>query len=137
MDDQWKGFCSKLVKTILNAFSFSQGIEHYHGSVIIYGCGDFVDDYAVDQRFRSNLSFVYVIHLDPQTATWHHMELVPTKIRTLGVTQATEDDDREWLARVLARLSEEYGTKVEKHPGGGGRLLIKLSEEGKKPEAGA
>jgi hypothetical protein len=65
------------------------------------------------------------------------MELVPTKIRTVGVTQATEEDDREWLARVLARLSEEYGTKVEKHPAGGGRLLIKLSEEGNKPEAGA
>jgi hypothetical protein len=27
----------------------------YNGIPIIYGCGDFVDDYAVDSAYRNNL----------------------------------------------------------------------------------
>jgi hypothetical protein len=32
-----------------------QGVELYNGVPIIYGCGDFVDDYAVDNAYRNNL----------------------------------------------------------------------------------
>lgn len=105
--------------------------------MILYGCGDFVDDYAVDERFRSNLSFAYLLHWDPDAATWHHVELVPTKIRNLGVTRAVEEDDREWLARAVAKLSEEYGTRVEKHSGGEGRLFINLTDKGRAKAAGS
>ena len=97
--------------------------------MILYGCGDFVDDYAVDECFRSNLSFAHVLHWDPEAATWHHAELVPTKIRNLGVTCAAEEDDREWLARVLAGLSREYGTRVEMDPRGEGRLFIDFADK--------
>jgi hypothetical protein len=37
------------------SFTRLQGIEVYNGIPIIYGCGDFVDDYAVDSAYRNNL----------------------------------------------------------------------------------
>ncbi len=37
-----------------------QGIEIYkHNKIIMYDCGDFIDDYAVHQVYRNDLSFVF------------------------------------------------------------------------------
>ena len=36
-----------------------QGIELYKGKPIFYGCGDFVDDYAVDTKYRNDLGFLF------------------------------------------------------------------------------
>ena len=41
-----------------------QGIELYHGKVILYSTGDFIDDYAVDPDERNDLSFLFVLDLD-------------------------------------------------------------------------
>ena len=41
-----------------------QGIEHYHGKVILYSTGDFLDDYAVDSAERNDLSFLFVLELE-------------------------------------------------------------------------
>lgn len=40
-----------------------QGIEIYKGRPIFYGCGDFVDDYAVDEEYRNDLGFAYTLHV--------------------------------------------------------------------------
>lgn len=36
-----------------------QGIELYKGRPIFYGCGDFIDDYAVSEVYRNDLGFLY------------------------------------------------------------------------------
>eukprot|EP00899_Mesostigma_viride_P028783 jgi/Mesvir1/908/Mv17470-RA.1 len=41
-----------------------QGIEIYKGKPILYGCGDFVDDYAVDDHYRNDLSFIYKVTVE-------------------------------------------------------------------------
>jgi poly-gamma-glutamate synthesis protein (capsule biosynthesis protein) len=41
-----------------------QGIELYHGEVILYSTGDFIDDYAVDPHEHNDLSFLFVLDLD-------------------------------------------------------------------------
>lgn len=42
-----------------------QGIEIYNDKkLIMYDCGDFVDDYAVDSDYRNDLSFIFMLHLD-------------------------------------------------------------------------
>jgi len=38
-----------------------QGIEIYKGKPIIYGCGDFVDDYAVTEEYSNDLGFAYFV----------------------------------------------------------------------------
>lgn len=41
-----------------------QGIEIYkQNKIIMYDCGDFIDDYAVDPIYRNDLSFVFLLNL--------------------------------------------------------------------------
>src|SRR5215211_4082640 len=37
-----------------------QGVEVYRGKPILYDTGDFIDDYAVDERLRNDRSFVFL-----------------------------------------------------------------------------
>jgi poly-gamma-glutamate capsule biosynthesis protein CapA/YwtB (metallophosphatase superfamily) len=41
-----------------------RGIEFYKGRPILYGAGDFVDDYAIDKSERNDQSFIYVIETE-------------------------------------------------------------------------
>jgi len=42
-----------------------QGIEIYdEKKLIMYDCGDFIDDYAVGSDYRNDLSFIFLLHLD-------------------------------------------------------------------------
>lgn len=41
-----------------------QGVELYKGRPVIYGAGDFIDDYAVDDTERNDESFIYIIETD-------------------------------------------------------------------------
>ena len=41
-----------------------QGIELYKGRPILYGCGDFIDDYAVSDPYRNDLGFLYRLEFD-------------------------------------------------------------------------
>lgn len=36
-------------------------MELYNGKAVLYGCGDFVDDYAVDDHYRNDLSALYFV----------------------------------------------------------------------------
>jgi hypothetical protein len=41
-----------------------QGIEIYKDNkIVMYDCGDFIDDYAVDSAYRNDLSFIFLLHL--------------------------------------------------------------------------
>lgn len=39
-----------------------KGIEIHNGKPILYGCGDFVDDYAVEEEYRNNLGTKFTIN---------------------------------------------------------------------------
>ncbi|MBI2414178.1 MAG: CapA family protein [Deltaproteobacteria bacterium] len=63
-----------------------QGVEVYRGSPIMYGTGDFVDDYAVDDIERNDESFIFTldwegmlkgISMYPTIITDFHAELAP------------------------------------------------------------
>lgn len=55
-----------------------QGIEIYKKKVIMYDCGDFIDDYAVDPYYRNDLSFLFLMNFVKDSV--QSIELVPTKI---------------------------------------------------------
>ncbi len=56
-----------------------RGVEFYKGRPILYGAGNFIDDYAVDQIERNDQSFIYVIEVTDKLSA--RMFLYPTLIR--------------------------------------------------------
>jgi len=56
-----------------------RGIEFYKGRPILYGAGNFVDDYAVDKIERNDQSFIYAIEMADRIPRF--MRLYPTLIR--------------------------------------------------------
>ncbi|GBG61181.1 hypothetical protein CBR_g19257 [Chara braunii] len=97
-----------------------QGVEIYKGTPIIYGCGDFIDDYAVDRNMRNDLGCAFVLvstedggeSREPRGWSWSHMELYPTKIHNLAVTQKLTNAERKWVVAKMTELSAVYGTEV-------------------------
>jgi len=53
-------------------------VEQIDGRTVLYGPGDFVDDYAPREGYRNDLSFVAKIELDPDGE--QHLEITPTRI---------------------------------------------------------
>jgi poly-gamma-glutamate synthesis protein (capsule biosynthesis protein) len=86
-----------------------RGVEFVEGCVVMYSCGDFVDDYAVDEVERNDWSFAFLLE-------WRNgrveVELVPTVIRHFRAERA-QGWEREALLQRMRQLCEELGTSVE------------------------
>lgn len=84
-----------------------RAIEIYRRKLILYGCGDFLNDYEGirgHEHFRPDLVLMYLPVLDNLTGAVDELLLVPMQIRRMRVNRAS-DGDTQWLA---ARLTEEY-----------------------------
>jgi poly-gamma-glutamate synthesis protein (capsule biosynthesis protein) len=90
-------------------------IEIYRGKLILYGCGDFLDDYegiAGYEEFRDDLTLMYFPTLQPETGRLESLRLTPMQIRNLRVNRAAPAD-AEWLGRTLRRISQPFGARIE------------------------
>ena len=63
-----------------------RGIEFYKDRSVLYGAGDFVDDYAIDEIERNDQSFIYVIETAGDVLRGVH--LYPTLIRACHASLA-------------------------------------------------
>jgi poly-gamma-glutamate capsule biosynthesis protein CapA/YwtB (metallophosphatase superfamily) len=110
-----------------------QGVEVYGGKLIIYGCGDFVDDYAVDAGFRNDVSAVWRVVLGAKEGDgegWKgvsvkRLEVYPTRCRRF-VTGFLEESERdyEWIRGKIKSLSAEFGTEVADWKGEDERAVL-------------
>ncbi len=91
-----------------------RGVEFLDGRPVLYSCGDFVDDYAVDEVERNDWSFVFLLEWREQGV---EVELVPTVIRQFRANLA-RGEERDALCRRMRELCEELGTRVEHTPQG-------------------
>jgi len=66
-------------------------IELYKNGYIFYGMGDFVDDYAVDEKYRNDLSFLAEIRIKNRKI--NQIKVHPTKILMLQVNLLDMADD--------------------------------------------
>jgi len=98
-----------------------QGMERYRGGVVLYGCGDFVDDYVVDHHFRNDLAFLFRLRWDAAGRRWRDVELHPTKIANFAVGLQMPPQDRRWLLQTARRLSSPFRTRYPGGRGGGRR----------------
>jgi poly-gamma-glutamate synthesis protein (capsule biosynthesis protein) len=92
-----------------------RGIEVYRGKPILYGCGDFVNDYegiGGYERFRSDLVLMYLVTMDPSTRALVRLEMTPLQIKRFRLHRVSRKDAR-WLRKVLDRESAKHGTNLE------------------------
>ncbi len=91
------------------------GIEVHRDRPILYGSGDFLNDYegiGGYERYRPELSLMYFARSDPQTGRLLELRMVPTRIRRFRIERASADE-RDWLREILNREGKRLGTRVE------------------------
>jgi poly-gamma-glutamate synthesis protein (capsule biosynthesis protein) len=91
-------------------------IEVHAGKLILYGCGDFLNDYegiGGHESYRPELGFMYLPELDAASGRLNRLELVPTRIRRFRVNRASTPD-ADWLQETMTRESRAYATRVER-----------------------
>ncbi len=93
----------------------AKGIEVYKEKPILYGCGDFINDYEGihgHEEYRSDLCLMYFVRMDPSTGTLSGLEMTPLQIRRFRLNHASKEDAR-WLRDTLDRESRKLDTRVE------------------------
>ena len=91
-----------------------QGVEVYRGKPILYDTGDFVDDYAVDERLRNDRSFVFRVSVEG--GEFRRLELFPVSLSYARTGLAAGEEREETLLR-MQRLSAEMGTAFVRREG--------------------
>lgn len=92
-----------------------KGIEVYRDKLILYGCGDFLNDYegiGGYEYYRADLGLMYFASIDPSTGRLIKLVMTPTQIKHFRVNR-TSKDDALWLANTLNREGERFNTGVE------------------------
>jgi poly-gamma-glutamate synthesis protein (capsule biosynthesis protein) len=96
----------------------SKAIEVYRGKLILYGCGDLIDDYegiAGYEQFRDDLVLMYFATISVHDGTLCRLEMAPFRIHRFRL-QAAVRHEAEWLATTLSRETGSLGTHVNVTP---------------------
>ena len=114
-----------------------QGVEKYKGKLIIYGCGDFVDDYAVNPGYRNDLSAVWRVTVKENGGnnndsiynelTLKTLEIFPTRIKLFQAHRLDPSDaDHQWVKSKLQDLCHDFGTSLSSQLGDQGQLVLEI-----------
>ncbi len=100
--------------------------------IIMYDCGDFIDDYAIDSNYRNDLSFIFLLHLNIDKKNYQLgnndnnadnnkenvllrnsiIELIPIKINKFRVnTIPFDDSDADLIIEKMFKRCTNLGTK--------------------------
>ena len=91
-----------------------KALEVHRDRPILYGCGDFVDDYegiSGYEEFRNDLRLIYVLRVDPGDGRLEEARLYPMQASRFRLNSASEADTR-WLCGLLNTLGAPLGTHV-------------------------
>jgi poly-gamma-glutamate capsule biosynthesis protein CapA/YwtB (metallophosphatase superfamily) len=89
-------------------------LEIYKGKLIVYGAGDFLNDYEGiegNESYRDDLALMYFPTLDARTGELVRLRLVPLQIFRFSLRRASAADTA-WLSQVITRESRQFGTKI-------------------------
>ena len=92
-----------------------KAIEVYGERLILYGCGDFFNDYegiSGYERFRSDLGLMYFADVNSVTGKLLALRMIPTQIRRFRLNRASAVDSQ-WLADLLNREGKRFHTSVQ------------------------
>ena len=93
-----------------------KGIEVYRDKPMLYGCGDFLDDYegiSGYEAYRADLALMYFPTMEVSTGRLLRFAMTPTRTRRFRVNRA-RGDDIDWLVQTLNRQGKKLGTRAER-----------------------
>ena len=89
----------------------AKGWELHRGKLILYGCGDFLNDYegiTGEERYRSDLTAMYLADIDGADGRLSGLTVVPFQIRKFSLKRAPSADIR-WFRNMLNRECQLAG----------------------------
>jgi poly-gamma-glutamate synthesis protein (capsule biosynthesis protein) len=101
-------------------------IEIYRNRLILYGCGDFINDYeGIEgyEQFRDDLVLMYFAALSPNTGELVSLNMIPMQIRQLKLSRPSEADCK-WLGDTLDHVAASHGAHVDHVPGATLKLRV-------------
>lgn len=102
-------------------------IEVYRNRLILYGCGDLINDYEGIrgyEQYRDDLVLMYFATLNSTRGELVQLRMTPMQIRQMRLNRAALGDVQ-WLTERLARINVRFGSWVEE--AGDGSLLLRWS----------
>lgn len=96
-----------------------KAIEVYRDRLILYGAGDFLDDYegiSGYEEFRDDLVLMYLPTLDARTGRLLRLEMMPFQTRRFRLNRPSSSDTA-WLRDTLNRECRRVGGRVELRDG--------------------
>jgi len=105
------------------------GFEIHRGRLVLYGCGDLLNDYegiGGHERFRPDLSLLYLPVLERRTGRLLRLDMAPMRIRRFRLERASRDESG-WLRESLERESRRLG-EIDVELGDEGRLRVRPRE---------
>ena len=91
----------------------AKGFEVYRNRLILYGCGDFLNDYegiGGYEEYRADLALMYFANVDA-AGDVAGLDIVPLQIRNFRLARPARRDV-EWLQQRLDRECRRLGTRV-------------------------
>lgn len=90
-------------------------IEIYRDKLVLYGCGDFLNDYegiSGYERYRGDLALMYFPAVEPATARLLTLRMVPMRVRKMTLNRVSASE-AEWLQEQVSQASADFGSSVE------------------------
>jgi len=116
----------------------AKAIEVYRNRLILYGCGDFLNDYEGIrgyEEFRDDLGLMYFADIDTGSRDLKGLEIIPLQIRNFRLIHPPPTDV-DWVHQTLDRESRRFGASVSKTSEG--NLLLSWSGRNElSPDAGS
>jgi poly-gamma-glutamate capsule biosynthesis protein CapA/YwtB (metallophosphatase superfamily) len=78
---------------------------------VLYDLGDFVDDYAVDEKLRNDLGLLFLVDL-----AGNGLEAIPLKLE-FAHTRLAKGDEAGWITRRFTAACAAFGTEVAEEDG--------------------
>lgn len=94
-------------------------VEIYRDRLILYGCGDLIDDYegiGGYEEFRAELRLLCFLAVDAE-GRLAHLRMTPLRARRMRLERASAADSR-WLRETLSSAGRDFGVPIGLDPDG-------------------
>lgn len=95
-------------------------IEVYHERLILYGCGDLINDYegiSGYAKYRDDLRLLYFASMESGTGKLISLYMIPMQVQKMRLHRASHTD-AQWLQETLERTSHGFGACIGLEPDG-------------------